>query len=127
MKVYNSSDIRHFSIVGHGSCGKTMLSEAMLVSAGVINRLGSIEKGSTGSDYSPDEHKRQISIATLPLFVPSLVAAASTPMNLVTTRKCKKLLPLAIKLRKSSPQNLLAQAIPKVIEISSYTFTTNHS
>ncbi len=62
MKVYNSSDIRNFSIVGHGSCGKTMLSEAMLVCAGVINRLGSIEKGSTASDYNPDEHKRQISI-----------------------------------------------------------------
>ena len=41
-----------------------MLSEAMLVSAGVINRLGSIEKGSTASDYSPDEHKRRISISS---------------------------------------------------------------
>ena len=62
MKAYQPGDIRNFAIVGHASCGKTMLSESMLACGGVINRLGSIEAGSTVSDYSEAEHKRQISI-----------------------------------------------------------------
>ncbi len=62
MKDYQSSDIRNFAVVGHGSSGKTMLCEAMLAHGGVINRLGSIANGSTVSDYHEDEKKRQISI-----------------------------------------------------------------
>ena len=42
MKQYQSSDIRNFAIVGHGSSGKTCLAEAMLKSGGMINRLGTI-------------------------------------------------------------------------------------
>ena len=42
MKEYQAADIRNFAIVGHASAGKTMLSEAMLATAGVINRMGSI-------------------------------------------------------------------------------------
>ena len=62
MKDYQSADIRNYAIVGHASAGKTMLSEAMLACAGVINRLGSIAAGNTVSDYSEDEHERQISV-----------------------------------------------------------------
>jgi elongation factor G len=62
MKAYQPGDIRNFAIVGHASSGKTMLSESMLACAGVINRLGSIQAGSTVSDYSEAEQKRQISI-----------------------------------------------------------------
>src|SRR4029077_16033834 len=47
MKEYQASDIRNFAIVGHASSGKTMLSEAMLATAGVINRMGSIAGGVT--------------------------------------------------------------------------------
>ncbi|MEE9590975.1 MAG: GTP-binding protein, partial [Thermodesulfobacteriota bacterium] len=62
MKEYQSSDIRNIAIVGHGSSGKTMLSEAMLACGGTINRLGSIANGNTVSDYNKDEHEHQISI-----------------------------------------------------------------
>jgi len=62
MKQYQSSDIRNFSIVGHGDSGKTCLAEAMLKLGGEINRLGTIEDGSTTSDYHPGEKARQISI-----------------------------------------------------------------
>jgi len=51
MKEYQAADIRNFAIVGHASAGKTMLSEAMLETACVINRMGSIAAGSTVSDY----------------------------------------------------------------------------
>jgi elongation factor G len=54
--------IRNFALVGHQGSGKTILSEAMLATAGVINRMGSIEAGSTVSDYHPSEIERQMSI-----------------------------------------------------------------
>jgi elongation factor G len=54
--------IRNFTIVGHRSSGKTLLAEAMLRSAGVINRMGSIEQGNTVSDYHKDEQERGISV-----------------------------------------------------------------
>ena len=67
MKQYQSSDIRNFAIVGHGDSGKTCLAEAMLNLGGEINRLGTIEDGSTTSDYHPGEKARQISIHATPL------------------------------------------------------------
>src|SRR5512139_4078564 len=63
MKEYQAADIRNLAIVGHASCGKTMLSESMLASAGVINRMGSIAAGSTVSDYHESEQQRQISVS----------------------------------------------------------------
>ncbi|MEI8043181.1 MAG: GTP-binding protein, partial [Verrucomicrobiota bacterium] len=63
MKEYQPGDIRNFAIVGHASCGKTMLSEAMLACAGVINRMGNIAGGSTVSDYHDSERHRQISVS----------------------------------------------------------------
>jgi elongation factor G len=63
MKEYQPGDIRNFAIVGHASSGKTLLSEAMLACAGVINRMGSITAGSTVSDYHDNEQERQISVS----------------------------------------------------------------
>ena len=63
MKEYQAGDIRNFAIVGHASSGKTMLSEAMMACAGVINRMGSIAAGSTVSDYHESEKHRQISVS----------------------------------------------------------------
>ena len=67
MKNYAAKDIRNFAVVGHGGSGKTTLSEAMLSLSGKINRIGSIESGTTTSDYHHDEHQRQISIHSSPL------------------------------------------------------------
>jgi len=67
MKQFLASDIRNFAIVGHGASGKTCLAEAMLKIGGEINRLGTIEDGSTTSDYHPGERSRQISIHSTPL------------------------------------------------------------
>jgi elongation factor G len=62
MKTYTPENIRNFAVVGHQASGKTMLTEAMLRCAGVIQRLGSIEAGSTTSDYHASEKEREISV-----------------------------------------------------------------
>ncbi|MGI6096911.1 MAG: elongation factor G [Dethiobacteria bacterium] len=64
MKVYESDKIRNVAIISHGGAGKTSLTEAMLFTAKAINRLGSVDAGTTVTDYDPDETKRQITINT---------------------------------------------------------------
>ncbi len=58
-----TKDIRNIALLGHGSEGKTTLTEAMLLAAGLIDRQGKVEDGSTVSDYDPEEIKRHISIS----------------------------------------------------------------
>lgn len=62
MKEYPSSDLRNVAVLGHASAGKTMLTEAMMVCAGRVGRMGSIAAGTTVSDYHDSEHKHQISV-----------------------------------------------------------------
>jgi elongation factor G len=62
MAEYKSEQIRNFSIIGHGGCGKTILSEGILYAAGVTTRFGKIEEGNTVSDYHKDEIEKQLSI-----------------------------------------------------------------
>lgn len=64
MGMRNPVDVRTFAIVAHGGAGKTSLTEAMLFDTGAIGRLGKVEDGTTTSDFSTEEHKRQISINT---------------------------------------------------------------
>ena len=67
MKHYETSDLRNFAIVGHGAVGKTTLAEAMLSLGNEINRMGSVDLGTTVSDYHPGEKDRKISIHSTPL------------------------------------------------------------
>jgi elongation factor G len=59
-----AAKIRNVAVVGHRGTGKTSLVEAMLFQAGAINRLGSVEQGSTTSDWDEDEQRRQMSLAS---------------------------------------------------------------
>ena len=61
-----TKDIRNIALVGHSATGKTLLADAFLLNAGTINRLGSVQDGTTTSDYTQEEIDRQISLrATL--------------------------------------------------------------
>lgn len=62
MQKYGLENIRNTVLLSHGGAGKTSVSEAILFTAGAINRLGRVDDGSTTSDYDPDEIKRKISI-----------------------------------------------------------------
>jgi len=62
MQVYDTQHIRNVILMGHGSVGKTSLSEAALFVSGATTRLGSVEDGNTTSDFDEDEHKRKFSI-----------------------------------------------------------------
>ncbi len=63
MRVYESDAIRNIGIVGHGACGKTSLTSAMLFTAGAINRLARVEDGNTVTDWEEEEIERKISIS----------------------------------------------------------------
>jgi elongation factor G len=59
---YASDAVRNVVLIGHADAGKTILTDAMLHTAKVINRMGSIAEGTTTSDYHKDEIERQSSI-----------------------------------------------------------------
>jgi elongation factor G len=55
--------IRNVAVVGHRGTGKTSLVEALLFQAGATNRLGTVESGSTVSDWDEDEQRRRMSLS----------------------------------------------------------------
>ncbi len=54
--------IRTIALVGQAAAGKTCLTEALLCRAGAIGAAGSLERGSTVSDFDPLERKVQHSL-----------------------------------------------------------------
>ncbi len=61
--AHEPGKIRNVAVVGHRGTGKTSLVEAMLFQAGATNRLGTIDAGSTVSDWDEDEQRRQMSLS----------------------------------------------------------------
>lgn len=60
--------IRNVALVGHAGNGKTTVAEALLLRAGVLGRIGSVEAGTTASDTDEEERQRgqSLSLSVLP-------------------------------------------------------------
>lgn len=63
MPHYKTEDIRNIAMVGHALAGKTTLTEALLYKAGAINTPGDVEKGTTVTDFEPEEKEYQHSLS----------------------------------------------------------------
>ena len=62
MRIYDGQDIRNVALVGHGDTGKTQLVSALLYAAGMVNRLGKVDEGTSITDYDEEEIQRKFSI-----------------------------------------------------------------
>jgi len=62
MAHFATENIRTVALVGDGASGKTTLAEALLAKAGAIQAPGSVERGTTVSDFDPIEKSYQHSL-----------------------------------------------------------------
>jgi len=54
--------LRNIGIIAHIDAGKTTLTERMLFYCGFSHRVGEVDKGTTHTDYDPEEQQRGITI-----------------------------------------------------------------
>ncbi|MCA9300503.1 MAG: GTP-binding protein, partial [Phycisphaerales bacterium] len=67
MAVRPTAALRNILLTGHGGCGKTTLTERLLLDAGVLTRMGTVEDGNTASDWTEEEkhHKHSLQPSVL--------------------------------------------------------------
>lgn len=62
MDSYAPEHIRNVALIGHFGSGKSSIAEMMAFKSGAAKRLGSVDEGTSISDYDPSEIERHISI-----------------------------------------------------------------
>ena len=62
MKEYQPKNIRNIGVVSHSNAGKTSLIEAILFNSGTLDKMGSVDQGTSASDHADDEIERKITI-----------------------------------------------------------------
>src|SRR5204863_6225582 len=55
----DATAIRNVALVGHTGSGKTQLASAVLADAGMINRFGKVDDGTTVTDFDEEEVARK--------------------------------------------------------------------
>jgi elongation factor G len=100
MAKYRVDDIRDIALVGHEVAGKTSLADALLFKAKAVDRKGSVDDGTSFSDYDEEEKSHKYSIDTALLHLehagkqvhmldapgkPDFVGAALGALNAVDT------------------------------------------
>lgn len=69
MAAMEVGEIRNVAFVGHSAAGKTSLGEAILHKAGVTNRLGSVEDGTSILDNDEESKERKQSVDSGVFFI----------------------------------------------------------
>jgi elongation factor G len=62
MGRHHVEDVRDIALVGHRAAGKTSLADALLFEAHAVDRLGSVDDGTSVADTDEDEQKHHYSI-----------------------------------------------------------------
>jgi len=57
-----SSQLRNIGVIAHIDAGKTTVTERMLFYADFVHRVGQVDRGTTVTDYDPEEQERGITI-----------------------------------------------------------------
>jgi len=78
---YATSGIRNIALVGQAGAGKTSITETLLLQAGATRNRGNLARGTTVSDFDPQEKRLQHSLDTA---ICSFAADASR-INLIDT------------------------------------------
>jgi len=81
MRVFDSSDIRNVALIGHGHCGKTSLTSALLFTAGATDRHLKVDEGNTITDFDEEAVARKLSITS----ALASFAWQKTKINLIDT------------------------------------------